>query len=115
MKGDTSFGQALREARKRAGLSQMEVAVHIEVADNRISNIENAKERPLSYAKTLKVAALLKVSPARLLHGRARWHDELPVYRTGDERRDLVAAALSVEWAILSPAAIDRIAREVGL
>lgn len=115
MRHDTSFGQALRVARKRAGLSQPELGRLIGTTGMHVSDVECGRKAPFIHEQVLRAAALLNVPPAVLLGQWARWHQQVPLHQTGDERRDLIAAALSAAWAALNPASLERIAREVGL
>ncbi|WP_240357036.1 helix-turn-helix transcriptional regulator [Myxococcus eversor] len=115
MKYDRSLGDTLRDARMRAGLSQPEVARHIGASVQRVSDVERGHRARLTHAQSLRAAALLDVSPALMLSLWARRREDVPLYRTGEERRDYVAAALSAVWDSLTQEAVENIAKAVGL
>lgn len=65
-KGTLSLGQKIRELRKKRGLTQVELAVIVNISPVYLGFIENARRLP--SLKTLKkLARALKVKPSELI------------------------------------------------
>lgn len=104
--GSSSFGETVRRARTRAGLTQRELAAKIGpgVHYTAISKVERG-ERPPSGDFLIKVASALNISidTAAVAAGRIEAQPEAPSSRlTADERRRLVM--LERRMAALPPA-----------
>ena len=59
------FGKRVRELRKRRGLSQEDLALESELDRSYVGGVERG-ERNVSLANIVKLAAALRVKPARL-------------------------------------------------
>lgn len=64
-----ALGQAIKEARKRLGISQERLALEAELDRTFISSIE-AGRRNITFASLLKVARALEIKPIEILR---RW------------------------------------------
>ncbi|MCI5728202.1 MAG: helix-turn-helix domain-containing protein, partial [Clostridia bacterium] len=63
---DYSFGNTLLQLRRRAGMTQKELAQRLNVTDKAVSKWENGRAKPTTDTLR-KLAALLDVSPEDLL------------------------------------------------
>ncbi len=63
---DYSFGNTLFQLRRRAGMTQKELAQRLNVTDKAVSKWENGRAKPTTDTLR-KLAALLDVSPEKLL------------------------------------------------
>lgn len=63
-----ALGDAIREARKRLGLSQERLALEADLDRTFISSIE-AGRRNITFASLIKVSKALDMKPAELLRG----------------------------------------------
>ena len=66
------FGDLLRNTRKKAGKSMLDVAQHLGVSVVFVSDVERGNRAPFTPDKILKVAELLEVDPEPLLQGCSR-------------------------------------------
>ena len=84
MAGDNAFAQRLRELRKRAGLTQEELAERVDVHLNTISRWENGIDTPKTF-KIKRLAEALHVSELELLNGSnsEQWEIRMLVSKTG--------------------------------
>ena len=84
MAGDNAFAQRLRELRKRAGLTQEELAERVDVHLNTISRWENGIDTPKTF-KIKRLADALHVSELELLNGSnsEQWEIRMLVSKTG--------------------------------
>lgn len=62
----TRFGEAIRQERKRQGISQEQLALLAEIDRGYMGNVERGEEN-ISLASILKVTEVLKVKPSVLL------------------------------------------------
>jgi transcriptional regulator with XRE-family HTH domain len=62
------FGQNMREARKRAGLSQIDLSLRANLDRAAVSFLERAERAP-DLSTIVRVAGAVGVKPAALLHG----------------------------------------------
>ena len=88
------FGQALRQARRAAGLSQADLAVAIKLARTSVSNIEQGRQKVLlhTFAEMLRV---LKAQPSELLPNRDDRPAPSPDWNgLAHDERDFVRRAL---------------------
>jgi len=60
------FGEAIRQERKRQGISQEQLALLAEIDRGYMGNVERGEEN-ISLASILKVTEVLKVKPSVLL------------------------------------------------
>lgn len=68
MDGDgKTFGQALREVRRSAGMSQRELAARVGVDFSYISKVENVRLPPPAADTIVKICEVLEILPDRLL------------------------------------------------
>lgn len=84
MAGDNAFAQRLRELRKKAGLTQEELAERVDVHLNTISRWENGIDTPKTF-KVKRLAEALHVSELELLNGSTpeQWEIRMLVSKAG--------------------------------
>lgn len=84
MAGDNAFAQRLRELRKKAGLTQEELAERVDVHLNTISRWENGIDTPKTF-KIKCLAEALHVSELELLNGSTpeQWEIRMLVSKAG--------------------------------
>jgi transcriptional regulator with XRE-family HTH domain len=64
---ENQFGEALREKRHAAGLSQRELADKVKVDFSYISKVENGRLPPPSADKIVEICRVLDIKPEELL------------------------------------------------
>lgn len=64
---ENQFGEALRERRRAAGISQRELAEKVNVDFSYISKIETGRLPPPSADKIVEISIVLDIEPAELL------------------------------------------------
>lgn len=87
----------IKEARKRAGMTQRELARIVGVSRPAVSQWESGDTKSLKGENLLKAAEALRVAPEDLVGGRPRVEEERAMY--GDQRDELTAEA--VEFAAI--------------
>jgi len=109
---DREFGDVLREARKKAGKSMLDLANRLDVSIVFISDVERGNRAPLSPEKILKVSDLLGIDPEPLLQAAAenRGRFELDATQVSGKARQ-VGAALMRGWTELNEKDLDQIAQ----
>jgi transcriptional regulator with XRE-family HTH domain len=60
------FGDALREQRKRRGISQEQLALHAEVNRTYMGGVERGEEN-ISLLTMVRISTVLKVKPSEIL------------------------------------------------
>jgi len=108
------FGDLLRNTRKKAGKSMLDLAQHLGVSVVFISDVERGNRAPFTSDKILKVAELLEVDPEPLLQVAAetRGTFELDATQVSGKARE-VGAVLMRGWTELNERDLDLIAQIV--
>jgi transcriptional regulator with XRE-family HTH domain len=108
------FGELLRDTRKKAGKSMLDLARGLDVSVVFISDVERGNRAPFTSEKILKVAELLDVDPEPLLQAAAetRGAFELDATQVSGKARQ-VGAALMRGWTELNEKDLDMIAQIV--
>ena len=108
------FGNLLRNTRKKAGKSILDVAQHLGVSVVFISDVERGNRAPFTSDKILKVAELLDVDPEPFLQAAAetRGSFELDATQVSSKARQ-VGAALMRGWTELNEKDLETIAQIV--
>lgn len=103
MSSSSFLAQRLRELRKKAGLTQEELAEYVDVHLNTISRWENGIDTPKTF-KIKRLAEALHVSESELLNGPAtqEWELRMIVSKTGDKEGGMVDMTGTGSTATLS-------------
>ena len=103
MSSSSFLAQRLRELRKKAGLTQEELAEYVDVHLNTISRWENGIDTPKTF-KIKRLAEVLHVSESELLNGPAmqEWELRMVVNKTGDKEGGTVNMTGTSSTATLS-------------
>ena len=103
MSSSSFLAQRLRELRKKAGLTQEELAEYVDVHLNTISRWENGIDTPKTF-KIKRLAEALHVSELELLNGPAmqEWELRMVVNKTGEKEGGTVNMTGTSSTATLS-------------
>ncbi|MBR0186508.1 MAG: helix-turn-helix transcriptional regulator [Synergistaceae bacterium] len=103
MSSNDFLAQRLRELRKKAGLTQEELAEYVDVHLNTISRWENGIDTPKTF-KIKRLAEALHVSETELLNGpnSQTWELRMVVSKTGDSEGGTVDMTGTGSTATLS-------------
>jgi transcriptional regulator with XRE-family HTH domain len=85
-----TFGELLREARNRAGLTLVQVAEHLGITHGYLADIERNRRAPLPGEKINNVAKFLRADPKPLHQAAARARGTLDVTVFSDAELELV-------------------------
>jgi transcriptional regulator with XRE-family HTH domain len=110
----SEFGDLLRAARKQAGKSMRDLALHLEVSIVFISDVERGNRAPLKPERIMSAAEFLGVNPEPFLLAAAKNKGsfELDATRVSGKARQ-VGAALMRGWADLGEGDLEKIGRIV--
>ena len=81
------ISQRLRECRAKIGLSQKEVAEHIDVSLKTYASYENSSEKSIRLDIIYKLSNLFKVNPEWLISGKGERDYLLSIFNTENEER----------------------------
>jgi DNA-binding XRE family transcriptional regulator len=105
-----AFGRALREARERAGVSQRELAKHLDVSGTFISDVERGHRTPFTLDLLARTAEFLGADLMPLLEARALWSGCVEIPLTGRPETD--SLALGMAAGVLAGRTVDRDSEE---
>jgi transcriptional regulator with XRE-family HTH domain len=110
----TNFGSLLRKARRQAGKTMSDLAVHLDVSVVFISDVERGNRHPLTPERIVSVCEFLEIDPEPLLieGAKSRGAFELDAKQVSGKARE-VGAALMRGWKDLNDEDLEKIASVV--
>ena len=104
------FGDLLRKARRQAGMTMSDLAVHLDVSVVFISDVERGNRHPFTAERIIRACEFLGIDPEPLLLAAAKTRGafELDAKRVSGKAKE-VGAALMRGWKDLNDEDLEKI------
>lgn len=109
-----TFGDLLRQARKKAGHTLKEVGDHLGYKVVFVSDVERSNRLPLEPRKIVEAAVFLSADPKPMLAAAARERGSFQLDTGVGPKASQVGVALMENWSELSDETIEEIAAALG-